>query len=182
MKKIILAISVLSISFCASAQSGTNRYPKDSIYTPPVVEPNIKTPDQNQISTDPSMKKDTVHHDMNNPDMNNKDMDGSNHTINNQTSPNHDLHNPSVDVKSTTTTTKIFVIHDGYKMRAGKLMMIKDGKEILVEKAVMMSNGITIMSDGTILKKDGSKSMLKEGEYMDMNGKIIPTGTTVTPK
>jgi hypothetical protein len=59
-----------------------------------------------------------------------------------------------------------------YVMEKGKVMSMKNGKEMAMSKNMMLSNGATIMTDGTVKMKDGTTTMLKEGQYVDMNGKI----------
>lgn len=69
---------------------------------------------------------------------------------------------------------------DAVKMSANKVMM-KDGMVWLVEKGVateldaniMFSNGDKVMIDGSIVRADGKTEMMKEGQEMDMNGKLM---------
>lgn len=62
---------------------------------------------------------------------------------------------------------------DGVMMKNGKLMMVKNGKKTLIDHEMSMWNGTRVLSNGTILKKDGSRIMMKEGQYMDMAGNLI---------
>jgi|GEM_PF-663127 len=57
-------------------------------------------------------------------------------------------------------------------MKNGKMMCKMDGKTMPMDKDMMMKNGNKCMSNGECLMKDGKKVKLKEGECMDMNGKI----------
>ena len=66
------------------------------------------------------------------------------------------------------TATKLFP--DGVMMKNGKLMMIKNGKKTLMDHEMSMSNGTKVLSNGMIMKKDGTKMMMKEGQYMNMAG------------
>ena len=59
-----------------------------------------------------------------------------------------------------------------YVMENGKVMSLKNGKEMTMGKSMMLSNGATVMTDGTVKMKDGTTTMLKEGQYVDMNGKM----------
>ncbi len=59
-------------------------------------------------------------------------------------------------------------------MQEGKVTIMKNGKMIPVKAFTPLSNGTKVMSDGTIIKKDGSKTMLKEGECLNMAGEIVP--------
>ncbi len=62
---------------------------------------------------------------------------------------------------------------DGVIMKDGKMMVVKDGKISVMDKDLLLSNGTKIMSNGTIVKKDGSKIMMKEGDYKDMSGNVV---------
>lgn len=66
---------------------------------------------------------------------------------------------------------------DGVMMENGKMMMVKNGKTTILDHDMTMSNGTKIMSDGTYTKKDGTKLTMKEGQRMDMSGKLDPTKT-----
>lgn len=61
---------------------------------------------------------------------------------------------------------------DGFMLHDGNLVMVKSGKITQVEYDTTLSNGTVIMRDGHYMKKDESKVMFKEGEHMDMSGKI----------
>ncbi len=66
---------------------------------------------------------------------------------------------------------------DGVMMQNGKMVMLKNGKTTNLDHDLTLSNGTKIMSDGTYIKKDGTKMKIKEGQYMDMSGNIIPMNT-----
>lgn len=57
------------------------------------------------------------------------------------------------------------------KMKDGKLTVMHEGQPITA--TVTLDNGTQIMTDGTVVKKDGSKTMMKEGECADKEGKIM---------
>ena len=59
-------------------------------------------------------------------------------------------------------------------MQDGKVIIMRDAKMITVKAYTPLSNGTRVMSDGTIIKKDGTKTMLKEGECLNMAGEIVP--------
>ena len=63
-------------------------------------------------------------------------------------------------------------------MQNGKMMVVKDGKLTMLEKDVTLSNGTMIMINGSYMEKGGSKMMLREGQHIDMMGKIIPMKST----
>jgi|KBSMisStaDraftv2_1062788.scaffolds.fasta_scaffold00393_6 hypothetical protein len=53
----------------------------------------------------------------------------------------------------------------------GKIMMMKDGKTAMMTTTLTLKNGTTVTSDGTIKMVDGTTKALKDGEYIDMDGK-----------
>ncbi len=61
---------------------------------------------------------------------------------------------------------------DGVMMMNSKMMLVKSGEMTILEKEVTMTDGTKVMIDGTILRKDNTKMMLKEGQHIDMSGKI----------
>ncbi len=63
---------------------------------------------------------------------------------------------------------------NGVMMQDGKMWLIKDNVFSLLEQSIVMKNGTTVMVDGQYTKKNGTKMMFKEGEHMDMEGKLIP--------
>lgn len=64
---------------------------------------------------------------------------------------------------------------DGVMMQNGKLVKVKNGQTtILKDDDMTFSNGTKIKTDGTYTTKEGTKMTLKEGEHMDMSGKMIP--------
>jgi hypothetical protein len=62
---------------------------------------------------------------------------------------------------------------DHVMMQNGKMMVMKQGKLMPMEKDITLKNGTKFMTDGTCITKDGNKTMIKEGEMMDMNGKMM---------
>jgi hypothetical protein len=56
------------------------------------------------------------------------------------------------------------------KMKDGKKVVMHEGMVITAE--VTLTNGSRIQADGTLIKKDGTKKMLKEGECVDKAGKL----------
>jgi hypothetical protein len=57
------------------------------------------------------------------------------------------------------------------KVKDGKLTVMHEGNPIT--GTVTLTNGMQIMTDGTILNRDGTKLMLKEGECVDKDGKLM---------
>src|ERR1041384_4935796 len=63
-------------------------------------------------------------------------------------------------------------MHDYMIMKAGKMMMMKEGKMMPMDKDMELTNGTKVMMDGTVLKKDGTKTMMNEGDRIYMNGNM----------
>jgi hypothetical protein len=61
---------------------------------------------------------------------------------------------------------------DCMMMKDGKMMVVKDGKTMSMNMDMTLGNGTMVMKDGTVKMKDGSTQMLKEGQYIDKNGKV----------
>ena len=62
--------------------------------------------------------------------------------------------------------------HDMYAYKNGKLMMDKNGTNSDVTQNATLANGTTITTDGKVTWKNGKTQTLKEGDWVDMNGKI----------
>ncbi|MBK9636411.1 MAG: hypothetical protein IPO63_00780 [Bacteroidetes bacterium] len=63
---------------------------------------------------------------------------------------------------------------DGVMMKGGKMWLVKNQKMYILDKTVTLSNGTIVTSDGSYMNKEGIKRVFREGEHMDMTGKIIP--------
>ncbi|MBI4225638.1 hypothetical protein HY612_00830 [Candidatus Roizmanbacteria bacterium] len=59
-------------------------------------------------------------------------------------------------------------------MQDGRMMLEKDGFLLMMGEDTMLPNGMKVMMDGTIVKPDGTKDKLKEGQRMNMEGMILP--------
>jgi hypothetical protein len=55
-------------------------------------------------------------------------------------------------------------------MKDGKMSLSKDGK--MVSSDVSLQNGVKLTHDGTLVKRDGTRRMLKNGECVDFMGNI----------
>ncbi len=63
---------------------------------------------------------------------------------------------------------------DGVMMMNGKMMIQHSGKMTMMRHDTTMTDGTKVMTNGTCIKKDGAKMMMKEGQHMDMSGKMMP--------
>lgn len=66
---------------------------------------------------------------------------------------------------------------DGVLMQNGKMMQVKNGLLKSLDYDLTLTNGTKVKSDGTCVKKDGTKMTMKEGQHMDMSGKVTNMGT-----
>ncbi len=64
----------------------------------------------------------------------------------------------------------------GYVMKDGKMMIEEGGKMSAMTEDATLSNGDKVMTDGTIVKKDGTKTQLKEGQSVWMDGTMMEGG------
>lgn len=62
---------------------------------------------------------------------------------------------------------------DCVAMKGGKMWVMKAGQKSEMTQTMTMSDGTMVMADGTVKNKDGKTWMLKDGEMMDMNGKVM---------
>ncbi|MCX6273859.1 MAG: hypothetical protein NTV09_01460 [Bacteroidetes bacterium] len=130
--------------------------------------------------TPPDMKNrnDGMHQDKNNDLINNPGHEMNNPVNQNRTmrqDPNLKNSNPQNtrdNSNSQTDQDKMQNHSDGYMMQNGKMMIVKDGKMTRMENDITLANGTTIMSNGNYMKKGGTKVMLKEGEHIDLSGKM----------
>jgi Ni/Co efflux regulator RcnB len=59
-----------------------------------------------------------------------------------------------------------------YEMKNGKMMEMKEGKSMTMTTDAKLDNGTVIMKDGTVKMSDGTTKKIKEGECVNMDGKI----------
>ena len=57
-------------------------------------------------------------------------------------------------------------------MHDGKMMVMKNGITMPMEKEMVMKNGTKCMTNGECKMKNGKTMMMKEGDCMDMSGKM----------
>ena len=70
------------------------------------------------------------------------------------------------------TAKKTSMMKDCCMMKDGKMMVIKDGKTMPMDKDMTMKNGTTCMTNGECTMKDGSKIQMKNGDCIEMSGKM----------
>jgi len=62
---------------------------------------------------------------------------------------------------------------DHYIFRGGKMMLVKDGEPQILQADITFPSGSKLLKHGHVVKKDGAKHILKEGEKLDINGNFI---------
>ena len=85
---------------------------------------------------------------------------------NNNNNATMDNSNTKVDGDETKTVNEFYAFKDG------KLIKVKNKVKTEQKDNVTLSNGTQISSNGTIQYSDGTTATLKEGEWIDDNGKI----------
>jgi D-lyxose ketol-isomerase len=81
----------------------------------------------------------------------------------------------SMAVKAQDTTAQKMhqkMKEDHVMMKDNKLIQMKDGKMMDLTEDVTLTNGTVIMKDGNVKMKDGTTVMLKNGDYVTMDGTI----------
>lgn len=79
-----------------------------------------------------------------------------------------------------TTTPKMEKMHDMkdcVMMKDGKLIVMKGNSVTALDADLTLTNGTVVKTDGSVKSADGSAMKLKEGEAIDMDGKMIKKGT-----
>ncbi|MGZ4057605.1 MAG: DUF6799 domain-containing protein [Bacteroidia bacterium] len=57
------------------------------------------------------------------------------------------------------------------KVKEGKTVVMHNGMTMTADAT--LANGTQVKTDGTIIKKDGTKTMLKAGQCVDLDGKVM---------
>lgn len=65
---------------------------------------------------------------------------------------------------------------DCVMMKDGKVMVMKDGQKSELTDDMTLSNGTTVMKDGTVKTSDGKTMMLKDGDWVGMDGAMGKMG------
>jgi hypothetical protein len=65
-------------------------------------------------------------------------------------------------------------IRDGFVLQGGQLKLSRNGILYTLDRPVTLKNGSIIMTDGLIQMTNGSTPLLKENDFIDMDGNIRP--------
>jgi len=65
-------------------------------------------------------------------------------------------------------------IRDGFVLQDGQLKLVRNGNLYRLYSPVTLKNGTIIMADGHIKMTNGSMPLLKENDFVDMDGNIRP--------
>ncbi len=158
MKKIFLATATIIISINTYAKS-------ESLYkiiTRP--DTNNRNLDMNQNKTndlDNNQNLDTVK--LNNPNGTMKQNQEMNHTPKMQFSADS-----TIQMKSVKNNYA-----DGFLMQDGKMMYSKNGETVPMINDYIFPNGAQIKVDGTYMRRGGKKTILYNGQYVDLSGKMV---------
>lgn len=80
------------------------------------------------------------------------------------------------DSAKAATTNKMGKMHqmkDCLIMKEGKMIVINSNGLMPMDKLITLTNGTIVSADGTVKATDGTSIKLKEGEAVDMDGKLI---------
>lgn len=58
-------------------------------------------------------------------------------------------------------------------MKEDKMWVVENGSVKAMDTDIMMTNGDKVTTTGEVTKSDGSKEMMRNGDAMDMNGKML---------
>lgn len=67
---------------------------------------------------------------------------------------------------------------DGFMMKNGKMMLVKDQQVTLLKNDTTLANGTIVMKDGNYIRKGERRILFREGQHMDLTGKMIIVSNT----
>lgn len=86
---------------------------------------------------------------------------------------------------STDSSNDKLSLEDRVMMKDGEMIIRRNGEETKMEKEIRFASGTVVTPSGVVRKKDGTETMLKDGQYIDLP-KSVKTNTTekkkTTPK
>ena len=61
-------------------------------------------------------------------------------------------------------------------MKDNKMWVVEQGMVREMDSDIILSNGTKVMSDGKVITSDDTETMMKNGDAIDMEGKMMPNG------
>lgn len=61
---------------------------------------------------------------------------------------------------------------DGFLMKDGKVMMTRNGQTEVLTADNTLVNGTKVAANGSVMLTDGTSTMLKEGDYVSLTGRM----------
>jgi hypothetical protein len=74
----------------------------------------------------------------------------------------------------------IVPVVDHVTLEKGKVILIKDGDKALVSQRITLADGSQVYPDGTVLRKDGTKLRLLDGQLLKLSGTELPATDSIT--
>ena len=71
-------------------------------------------------------------------------------------------------------------VPDGFVKKDGKTVMVKDGKFTTLKKDMTLSDGTVVMTNGSFKTNNGTATELKDGDHLDLNGKLTTLNNSKT--
>ena len=78
----------------------------------------------------------------------------------------------TIPAKDTVPTEQKTQKKDIYVMKDSKMWQIKAGEKSELTEDVTLANGTIVMANGTVKSTDGQTTTLKNGQFVDLDGKI----------
>lgn len=85
---------------------------------------------------------------------------------------------PQADDASKASQEDAMMAEEGFEMLQGRMMMVNEKTKASspMEKEAILNDGTKVMVDGTVVRSNGERFSLKEGESMWMDGSFMEAG------
>lgn len=70
---------------------------------------------------------------------------------------------------------------DGFTMKYGQMVVTRGGREMAMLDDMKMANGILVMSDGVVIRPNGNRFSIHDGDYLSLDGVLYRGGFPATP-
>ncbi|MBG8555245.1 DUF6799 domain-containing protein [Hymenobacter guriensis] len=78
----------------------------------------------------------------------------------------------TVAPKAKATAPKGVTMKEGFTVKEGKVLVTRNGLTSTVAQPEKLVNGTTIKSDGTVILRDSTHVMMKEGDELSLSGRL----------